>query len=97
MATKIILYIGANNKTGRITKEYEEKVEVILRKYWDGFTLKKCKGCYQGVIEESMEAVMITLRLVWKNLHDCVEELKVKLIQDTIGVEITANIDFRLK
>lgn len=97
MATKIVLYIGADNKTNQITKEYEEKIEAILRKYWDGFTLKRCKGYYQGVIEESIEAVIITLRLVLKDLHDCVEELKVKLVQDAIGVEITANIDFKLK
>ena len=30
MATKITLYIGAENKTHKITTEYEERIQAIL-------------------------------------------------------------------
>ncbi|MBI4142068.1 hypothetical protein HY484_04035 [Candidatus Woesearchaeota archaeon] len=97
MATKITLYIGAENQTHQITKEYEEKIQTTLRKYWDNFTLTKSKGCYKGVIEDSITAVIIVLQLVFKELEDCIGELKVKLEQDTIAFEITANVDFKVK
>jgi len=97
MATKITLYIGANNKTHQITKEYEEKIEEILKKYWENFTLTRSKGCYTGTVEDSIQAIIVVLQLVFKELDDCIDELKVKLEQKTIGCEITANVDFKLK
>lgn len=97
MATKIILYIGANNKTGKITKEYERKIEQILSKYWKDFTLTRHRGYYEGQVEESISAVIIMLQLVFKDLDDCISELKVKLVQKTIGCEIIADVDFKLK
>lgn len=97
MATKIILYIGADNKTKKITKEYEREIERILQKYWNGFTLTKHKGYYEGDIEESISAVIIVLQLIFKDLQECIEELKIKLVQKTIGCEITANVDFKLR
>ncbi|MBI2666757.1 hypothetical protein HYX13_04045 [Candidatus Woesearchaeota archaeon] len=97
MATKIILYIGADNVTKRINEEYKCKVEKILARYWEGFTLKKCDGYYKGEVEESLEAVIIVLKLVFKDLEDCVNDLKVELVQESIGVEIIANVEFKLK
>jgi hypothetical protein len=97
VTTKIILYIGADNSTHKVTDEYMAKVEQILSKYWKGFTLTKHKGYYEGYIEESLSAVIFVLQLVFKDLENCVNELKVKLVQDSIGVEIEANVDFTLK
>lgn len=97
MATKITLYIGGDNKTKKIDEEYKVKVENILTKYWEGFTLTKCDGYYRGEIEESLEAIIIVLKLVFKDLEDCIHELKVELVQESIGVEITANVEFKLK
>lgn len=96
MATKIILYIGADNQTGKITEEYEQKVEKILAKYWDGFTLTKHIGYYEGNVEESISAVIVVLQLIFKDLQDCINELKVKLVQKTIGCEIIVDVDFKL-
>ena len=97
MTTKITLYIGADNKTKKISKPYIEKIEGILAKYWDGFTLTRHGGCYEGETEESVSAIIFTLQLVFKNLDNCIKELKIKLVQDTIGCEVEANIDFKLK
>lgn len=97
MTTKIILYIGADNKTKKIDDKYISKIEEILSKYWDGFTLTKCKGYYEGEVEESISAVIMALNLVFKDLDDCINELKVELVQDTIGCEVKANVDFKLK
>ncbi len=97
ITTKITLYIGADNRTGKISPEYEKKIETILAKYWEGFTLTKHKGRYEGKIEESISAVIYVLQLVFKDLDDCISELKVKLVQDTIGCEIEANIDFKFR
>ena len=84
-------------KTGIVTKIYEKKIEKILAKYWDGFTLIKHKGFYEGKIEESISAVIVVLQLIFKDLDDCIAELKVKLVQESIGCEITVNVDFKLK
>ncbi len=97
MATKIILYIGADNKTKKITKDYEQEIERILRKYWTGFTLTRHKGYYEGDIEESISAVIIVLQLVFKDLQECIEELKVKLVQKTIGCEIVVDVNFKFR
>lgn len=97
MTTKIILYIGADNKTKKIDGEYQHKIESILSKYWDNFTLTKHKGCYEGSVEESISAVIMVLQIIFKDLEDCIEELKVKLVQDTIGLEVVADVDFKLR
>lgn len=96
MQTKIRLYIGADNETGKITKEYEEKVGKIISKYWDNFTLTRKTGYYEGKVEDSIEAVIIVLKLIFKDLDDCVKELKVELVQKEIGLEIEVNVDFKL-
>lgn len=97
MTTKITLYIGADNKTGEITEEYEKKIENILKKYWSDFTLIKHKGYYEGRIEDSISAVIMVLQIIFNDLEDCITELKVELKQKTIGCEIIANVDFKLK
>jgi len=97
MITKIKLYIGAENKTHKITKAYEKKIENILAKYWKNFTLIKSRGCYEGQVEDSICAVIIVLQLVFQDLIDCMDELKVELTQEKIGYEITVDVDFRLR
>jgi len=97
MTTKIRLYIGADNKTGKITPEYEKKIEEILSNYWKGFTLHKCKGYYEGEVEESIEAVIIVLKLIFRDLENCVSELKIELSQKEIGVEIETDVNFKFK
>lgn len=97
MTTKITLMIGADNKTGKITPEYEQKIEEILQKYWADFTLIKCRGHYEGSVEDSISAVIMVLQIIFKDLDNCITELKVKLSQKTIGVQIEADVDFKLR
>lgn len=97
MVTRITLYIGADNKTGKITEEYMDKIEKILSKYWDEFTLTQHKGYWEGKVEESISAVMMVLQVVFKDLFNCIDELKVKLVQDKVGYLVEANIDFKLR
>ena len=78
-------------------EDYEKEIEHILQKYWKEFTLTKHKGYYEGDIEDSISAVIIVLHLIFKDLQACIEELKVKLVQRTIGCEIIADVDFRLR
>ena len=89
------MYIGADNKTHKLTTEYIKKVEDVLSKYWKGFTLTENRGCYEGTIEESITVVIYVLNLVFKDLFKCIDELKIKLIQDEIIYEITTNVDLR--
>lgn len=97
MATRITLFIGADNKTRTITEEYEKKIESILSKYWDNFTLTRHKGCYKGKVEDSISAVIIVLQLVFRDLDACITDLKVILVQESVGCEIVANVDFKLR
>ncbi len=97
MTTKIILQIGADN-TKKISRSYINKVVKILSKYWEGFTLtKNVAGYWEGEIEESLSAVIYVLQLVFKDLDDCVKDLKWELHQDAIAYEIEANVDFKIK
>ena len=97
MTTKITLYIGSPKKTKKINTKYIKKAEEILKKYWGGFTLIKHKGYYEGEIEESISVVIVVLQLSLKNLEDCINELKIKLAQRSIGYEIKSDVDFTLK
>ncbi len=71
MTTKITLMIGADNTTGKITPEYEHKIEEILQKYWSEFTLIKCRGRYEGSVEDSISAVIMALQIIprFRQLH----------------------------
>ena len=97
MVTEIIIYIGGDNKTKMVSDEYFKKIESILSRHWDGFTLTKHKGYYKGQVEESVSAVIMVLQLVFEQLDNCVKDLKVELVQETIGIKITSNVDFKLK
>ncbi len=98
MKVKVTLNIGADNETGRIDSGYQNRVSEILKKHWpNGFTLMQGKGCWEGKMEDSLIAVIYLLNLIFKDLDDCIKELKVILKQDKIGVEVQADIDFQLK
>lgn len=94
---KIKLYIGADNKTCKIDGPYKQKIVDVLSKYWKGFTLTEATGSYEGQIEESIEAVIMVLNLVWKDLFDCIDELKVVLVQKEIGYEVIYDVDFKMR
>ena len=98
MYTKITLSIGADNATGSISKEYEEKVTNILSKYWPGgFTLVRGKGCWEGKLEDSLIAIIYVLNLIFEDLEDCVKKLKITLEQEKIAIEIEAKVNFHLQ
>ncbi|MFA5141673.1 MAG: hypothetical protein WC471_01730 [Candidatus Woesearchaeota archaeon] len=97
MGIKIRLYIGADNKTKVIDDEYKQKIVDVLKKYWKGFTLSKKTGYYEGQVEESIEAVIMVLNLVFKDLFDCMDELKIKLVQKEILYEVEYDVDFKMR
>ncbi len=69
----------------------------IIKKYFPSFTMRKSIGCWQGTTEETLEVVMYLLNLIFKDLEDCIDELKVELKQDAVGCEIVHNVDFKTR
>jgi hypothetical protein len=66
MKYEIKLFIGADNKTQRITDFYKSKITDILNFYFDGYNIISSEGFYKGSKEESL---LITIFYKSKNLN----------------------------
>jgi hypothetical protein len=82
------LYIGANNKTGKV--EWGT-IERILNKRHKGYTLAPVIGYWQGKQEKSCMAIIeAEAPLVMQSLHELQRELK----QDSIGYQQVNEVQF---
>lgn len=78
------LYIGSNN----ISHICEvEKVEQVLNKYFDGYTIVNSQGYWRGNKEDSI--IVSISNGVGNNI---IEELKEVLQQESIMVEVISSI-----
>ena len=83
------IYIGSNNKTGRL--EYE-KVVAITAKEFNGFTAIKTNGYWKSKLEKS---IVIEIETEEKNkVKDLIKTLARALNQESIGWAIIGKMDF---
>lgn len=84
-AYKLDIYIGSDNGSGRIERDYLDKItEWANRNFPDGYTLLRGRGCYNGAQEDSL--VLSVLSDYNVDFRDRVAELKQTLDQTTIAV-----------
>lgn len=84
----IELFIGANNKTGRVERELLIKT---LSKYHEGFTIQPSVGYWMGAREES---VVVTIADDEQAIRDTAQRLKQVLKQDAIAMHEVAPLEF---
>lgn len=83
MPYRLDIYIGSNNGTRRIDKNYLCKVENWANALFpNGYTLLKSKGYYNGASEDSVIINVFSNRL--PDLNSELEVLKRKLMQDAV-------------
>jgi hypothetical protein len=77
------IYIGSNNETRRINKNYLSKIEEWAGAIFpNGYTLLRGRGYYNVASEDSVIVNVFTDRL--PDLNSQLELLKRKLMQDAI-------------
>ena len=87
MDKAIILYIGSDNETLKISEEYENKAHAIISKYFEGYTKEEVAGYWQGQKEETMKITSFVEQIDKESVKKLCEELKQNLKQISIGVE----------
>lgn len=80
---KVTFYIGANNETGEVEKDI---VTSVLGAHYRGFTIHDSIGFWEGNQEKSVVATVTGDNLQYQPIA---EELKLKLKQDAVLVEVT--------
>lgn len=80
------LYVGANNDTKRVERA---KVEGVLRKYADGFTVMPSTGYWKGEREDSV-VVLINVNDVKKVAFDLKKELR----QEAVAYQPAPALEF---
>lgn len=87
---EIKIYIGSDNATNKVSKEYQIKIEnffreLVLFEDIDGYTLTKAIGQYKTMREESIIITILTESdLIFKPLSDTLYRLKRILNQEAI-------------
>jgi hypothetical protein len=82
------LFIGSNNTTHEVELT---KIENILNKYFEGYTVKSAVGYWRGARENS---VAVTFICDPSTLIKVLKEVKVGLIQDSIAYHSVAQLKF---
>lgn len=75
----IQLFIGSNNKTKRLEID---KIEQVVNKRHEAFTLHKAVGYWQGEKEHS---AVVTIEGDSETILETIKDLKASLRQDAIG------------
>lgn len=85
MAYKYDVYIGSDNGSRRIRRDYLDKIiEWADRYFQDGYTLVRGLGYYKGAQEDSLVLSVLTDYDV--DFRDRISELKQTLDQEAIAV-----------
>ena len=82
------LFIGANNKTGKVERELLIKT---LAKYHEGFTVQPATGYWNGAREESVTVIIADDET---RVRQTVLKLKQILKQDAIAMHEVAPLEF---
>lgn len=94
--TTVNLYIGLNDKDTKHQEltnlDAKAEISTILFKYFpDGFTLQECQGMYKHddgtvVCENTIKVILFDYNT--ELVLDAVEDLKLKLNQECIAIEL---------
>ena len=88
MMKTIELFIGANNKTGKVEREL---LIETLAKYHEGFTVQPAVGYWMGAREESVTVIIADDE---HKVRQTVQRLKQVLKQDAIAMHEVAPLEF---
>ena len=88
MQKTIELFIGSNNQTHRVERD---KLEQVLAKYHEGFTLQPAVGYWQGAREDS---VTVIISDDFDAIINTIQRLKQVLKQDAIAYHEVARLEF---
>ncbi len=91
---RIDIYIGSDNHSRRIYKDYLGRVTKWADKNLpDGYTLIRGRGCYKGMSEDSVLINVLSASDI--SLRDSLQKLKAELEQEAIVV-VRAPVDFEM-
>lgn len=82
------LFIGSNNKTGKVEREL---LIQTLAKYHEGFTVQPATGYWQGTREESVTVIIADTP---DSIIETIKKLKYILKQDAIAYHEVAPLEF---
>lgn len=85
---KINFFIGANNKTKKINKEYYNKVIDICSKYFIDYSINRLEGFWNGIKEQSLNVFIYREVINKKLLNNMAIELKQELKQEAILISM---------
>lgn len=88
MQKTLELFIGSNNKTGKVDRDL---LENTLSKYHQGFTIQPSVGYWLGTREQS---VIVTLSDDYSTILDTIRKLKQVLKQDAIAYHEVTPLEF---
>jgi len=88
MKKTIELFIGSNNKTHKVERD---KLEKVLGKYHEGFTVQPAVGYWQGVREDS---VTVVISDEFDTILETIKKLKYELKQDAIAYHEVTPLEF---
>ena len=88
MQKTIELFIGSNNQTHRVERD---KLEQVLAKYHEGFTIQPAVGYWQGAREDS---VTVIISDDFDAIINTIQRLKQVLKQDAIAYHEVARLEF---
>lgn len=82
------LFIGSNNKTGKVDRQL---LESTLSKYHEGFTIQPAVGYWMGAREDS---VVVTVSDDFETIIQTIQRLKQVLKQDAIAYHEVTPLEF---
>ena len=82
------LFIGSNNRTGKVERE---KLETVLSKYHEGFTIQPAVGYWNGQREQSVSVIISDS---FDKILETVKKLKYELKQESIAYHEIGNLEF---
>lgn len=82
------LFIGSNNKTHKVERD---KLESVLAKHHEGFTIQPAVGYWQGSREDSVTVIVSDNK---DTILSTIKELKYALKQDAIAYHEVSPLEF---
>lgn len=83
------IYIGSNNTTKKLELA---KIENILSRRHEGFTMIPCTGSWLGIKEKSLQVLLDDEQ---QRISDTLDTLKIELKQDAIAWQEVTPLHFR--
>ena len=88
MTKTLELFIGSNNKTGKVDREL---LEATLAKYHEGYTIQPSVGYWHGTREQS---VIVTISDDFSTIINTIQRLKQVLKQEAIAYHEVTPLEF---